>query len=287
MVLLANRGVKENFMPNISIIMGAYNENKNNRIETALESLINQTMTDWECIICDDASHDGTYEKLLDYGKKDNRFVIIKNDINKGLAYSLNRCLKYAKGQYIARMDLDDSSEPDRLKTQYLYLEANPQFDFCSTCVCFFDENGKWGERILKQFPGKKDFLFTLPFVHAAVMAKAKIYQSIPYETGRAFRRCEDYNLFMMWYAEGYNGTNIQQCLYNYRVDQETLAKRKYKERFFEAYVRGRGYFKLGLMPKGIFYVVKPLIVGLIPQELLKYMRKDTILYSEPEKKVR
>lgn len=264
-------------MPEISVIMGAYNGNKNDMIEKSLDSLIHQTMTDWECIICDDGSDDGTYEKLLDYSKRDNRFLIIKNDRNQGLAYSLNCCIGHVKGRYIARMDLDDMCEPNRLEIQYAYLERNPKVDFCSCCVYFFDENGRWGKRILKEYPQKKDFLFTSPFVHPALMARLFTYQSVAYETGRPFRRCEDYNLFMMWYAKGFRGTNLQQCLYSYRVDKDAFARRKYKERFFEAFVRGRGYFKLGLMPIGIPYVIKPLLVGLIPQGILKYLRKDTI----------
>lgn len=264
--------------PVISIIAGAYNGNRNHMIEAAIDSVIKQSFTEWEFIICDDASTDGTLEIVKEYEKKDSRIIVIENQKNKGLAYSLNHCLEYAKGEYIARMDLDDISDEKRLEKQYKALVQASNYGFCGTCADFFNDNGKWGERKMEEFPQKDNFLFTSPFIHASILAHRELYEKIKYQTGRAYRRCEDYDLFFRWYAAGFNGFNMQSNLYYVRLDNAAYARRKYKERFFEAYVRAKGFYSLHLLPRGIPYIVKPLIVGLLPQKLLNYLRKDTVM---------
>jgi len=264
-------------MPEISVIMGVYNANKNNMIDLSIRSIINQTYTDWELIICDDGSTDGTLEVLKKYEDEDKRIQVIHNRKNHGLAYSLNRCLEICKGNYIARMDIDDYSVPERLAVQKLKLENNKQYNFCSSNALLFDQNGVWGKRIMKEYVEKKDFLFTSPFIHAALLAQKEIFQEIKYSEKRASKRAEDYELFMKVYERGYKGFNIQQELYCIREDTECYVRRKYRERWFEAYIRWKGFRELGLMPVGFVYVIKPLIVGFIPQKLLRKLRSNNI----------
>ena len=265
-------------MPEISVIMGAYNANRNNMIDLSIQSIINQTYADWELIICDDASTDGTLEVLKKYEIEDKRIKVIYNEENHGLAYSLNRCLELCRGNYIARMDIDDFSVPDRLKIQKTELEHRSEYCFCTSNALLFDQNGVWGKRIMKEFVEKKDFLFTSPFIHAALFANRKIFDEIKYSEKRASKRAEDYELFMTAYMKGHKGFNIQKKLYCIREDTECYARRKYKERWFEAYIRWKGFWALGLMPVGIMYVVKPLIVGLIPQKFLRKLRGSNIM---------
>ena len=91
----------------VSIIMGVYNGA--DALSQAIDSIIAQTYTHWELIACDDSSTDDTPKILFDYAKRDSRIVVIHNEKNCGLAASLNHCLKYVRGTYIARMDCDDS----------------------------------------------------------------------------------------------------------------------------------------------------------------------------------
>lgn len=112
------RKIKMAETPIVSVIMGVYNTNNENMLRLAIDSILNQTLSNIEFIICDDGSIDGTYETLIRlYGKYKN-IVIIRNKENSGLAKTLNNCLKIAKGKYIARMDADDISNIDRLKIQ-------------------------------------------------------------------------------------------------------------------------------------------------------------------------
>ena len=273
-------------MPEISIIMGVYNANKNNMIDVSIQSILMQTYTDWEFIICDDSSTDGTIDVLKKYELADKRITVIQNNENHGLAYSLNRCLEICKGNYIARMDIDDYSSPDRLAVQKYELDHMKDYSFCTSNAKLFDLTGVWGTRVMKEYVEKKDFLFTSPFIHPALLAHRKIFDEIYYSEKRASRRAEDYELFMNAYVKGYKGFNIQKELYYIREDKECYSRRKYRERWFEAYIRLKGFCGLGLMPLGIAYVVKPLIVGLIPQKFLRKIRKDTIL-EKGEKKTK
>ena len=112
----------------VSIIMAAYNSAST--IAESIESILQQTFTDWEFIICDDGSSDDTYRIIKDYeARYPGKIIAIRNEQNSKLPYSLNHCLQYANGEYIARMDADDKSYPERLEKQHAFLTAHPEID--------------------------------------------------------------------------------------------------------------------------------------------------------------
>ncbi len=113
--------------PLVSVVMPVYN--RADTIRKAIDSILNQTFTDFEFIIVDDGSTDGTTEILDYYAKKDSRVRVLKNEQNRGISYSRNKGNDSAKGKYIAIMDSDDYSVPNRLEKQVAYLEANPEVD--------------------------------------------------------------------------------------------------------------------------------------------------------------
>lgn len=101
----------------ISIIMGIYNCAET--LSTAIESIFEQTYDDWELIMCDDGSTDNTYKIAQDIAKRfPEKVILLKNEYNMRLAATLNHCLKYARGKYVARMDADDICIANRLETQ-------------------------------------------------------------------------------------------------------------------------------------------------------------------------
>ncbi|MCI8763201.1 MAG: glycosyltransferase [Lachnospiraceae bacterium] len=257
-------------MPKISIIMGVFNGEQ--QMDQAIESVCCQTFQDWELIICDDASSDGTYQRLLWWSGKDPRIVVLHNNRNLRLARTLNVCLDHAKGEYIARMDDDDVSYPRRLEKQAAFLDNHKEFGFVSSLVDCYD-----GTQIVKNRfyrvaePGKKDFLRGTQFVHPATMFRKECLKAVGgYRIARETVRTEDYDLFMRLYARGYRGYNIQEPLLRYFVNPEAMQqKRLYRYRINEAVVRWKGFKAMGLMPGAFPYVVRPLIVGLIPQRLI------------------
>lgn len=260
----------------VSIIMGVYNAGSRQILADAVESIRSQTFTDWEWIICDDGSTDDTCRILQEFCKSDKRIHLIKNEKNQGLAAALNHCLAFAKGNYIARMDADDVSLPKRIEKEIKFLESHPEYHLTGTNASLFDEKGDWGLRRMPEIPVRQDFLWGSPFIHPTVIIRRDALMQVEgYRSAKETWRTEDYDLFMRLYAAGYRGYNIQETLYRFREDKEARKRKKYRYRLDEAKVRWNGFRLMGLMPKGILYVVKPLIVGLLPYALLVRLRGE------------
>ena len=156
-----------------------------------------------------------------------------------GLNYTLNKCLKFAKGEYIARMDGDDTCSEERFQKEIECLINNPDIDIVSTDMTFFDENGIWGRTHVREKPEKMNFLKGTPFCHAACMVRKKAYLDVGgYSVDKKLLRVEDYHLWIKMYAKGYRGINIQETLYQMRDDRNAQNRRKMKYRFNEAYVK-------------------------------------------------
>lgn len=119
--------------PLVSVVMPAYNSEK--YISEAIESILNQTFKDFEFIIIDDASTDKTWDIIQDYAKRDARIVSLKNDSNLRISFTLNKGVLIARGKYVARMDADDWSYPDRLGKQVEVLEKNPETVICGGSI--------------------------------------------------------------------------------------------------------------------------------------------------------
>jgi glycosyltransferase EpsE len=265
-------------MPKVSVIMGIYNTNNREIVEEAIESILNQTFKNFEFIICDDGSKDGTLELIEKLTKKDGRVKIIKNNKNEGLAASLNSCIEISRGKYIARMDADDVSSLDRLEKQVNFLDSNKSYSIIGSDVILFNGNRDWGYRNMPTQPEKKDFLFRVPFMHPTILVRKKVLIELGgYRVEKETRRCEDYDLFMRMYAAGHKGFNINEALFRVRETPTAYKRRKYRYRIDEAKVRFAGYRMLGLMPVGFIYAVKPLLVGLIPHRVLELLKNERI----------
>lgn len=261
-------------MPMVSIIMSVYN--CADTLQSAIDSIIEQTFTDWELIICDDCSDDNTPDLLKIYESMyPQKIIVIRNEKNSKLAFSLNQCLIHAKGKYIARMDADDISYSNRLQEEVSFLEGSETYDFVGCNADLFDRYGVWGEIKHIEYPQKRDFLYGSRFIHPTIMMRKNVYDSLGgYRVSKETIRGQDYDLFMRAYALNYKGYNIQKKLFGYREDKETYKKRTYKHRINESIVRYKGFKMMNVMPIGYIYVLKPLIVGLIPSSLLRLTRK-------------
>lgn len=258
----------------ISIIMGAYNVEKT--IARSIESIVNQTYNDWIFVICDDGSMDGTFAIMEKYKKKyPDKFIILRNENNKGLAYTLNHCLKYVQSEYVARMDADDISLPNRLKIQAEFLDNNLEYAFVGSAVERFDENGVWKRTYIKNEPSKDSFYKSSGFVHPTIMIRKAALDAVNnYRVAWFTNRCEDYDLWMRLYANGFKGYNIDEILFQYYEGKDSFPKRKYRYRICEAVMRAKGYASLNMYPKGAIFLFRPLIVGLLPSFIIKKIHK-------------
>jgi len=259
--------------PAVSIIMGAYN--CAGTLGPSIQSMLDQDFRDLEIVICDDGSSDATFDLMRSYAERDARIVLLRNEPNSGLARTLNRCVDAARGKYLARMDGDDISRPDRIGKQVSFLDAHPEYDICGSSIALFDSSGIWGKIEYPEYPDRASFLLRSPFAHPSVVFRAdRLRRACGYDTSKAVGRSEDYELFMRLYAEGSRGHNIQECLLEYREELGSLKRRKFRYALIEAQVRLRGFKRLGLLPRGIPYVLKPLFIGLIPKRAYTAARK-------------
>jgi len=261
-------------MPKLSVISGAYNIANLYSLEKSMNSVLSQSFTDFEFIICEDGSSDKSFEVLCAYAEKDSRIRILKNEKNSGLAFSLNRCIEVANGEYIARHDLDDYNDLTRFEKQIAFLDSHPDISVLGTAAYLFDETGVWGSETFPESIQSRDFLFNSPYKHGSVVFRKKaLLEAGCYRVAKETRRAEDYDLFMT-IQKFAGGANLKERLYYFCEDKNTLKRRKYRYRIDEVKVRWRGFKKLGLLPSGIFYVIKPLIVGLIPARMLRWLQK-------------
>jgi len=155
----------ENNNIEISVIMGVFNQKNRDILVQAVDSILSQTYEDFEFLIYDDGSckEEALFLKSLE--KKDQRIKVFREEENNGLAYALNQCIRRAQGKYIARMDADDLSKPERLRNQKEFLDKNTGVAFVGLSAELFDETGVWGYRKMEEKPREKEFLRFSPFI--------------------------------------------------------------------------------------------------------------------------
>lgn len=263
--------------PLISVIMGVYNQWDEEALFAAVRSVLEQSCRDFEFIIWDDGSDPKAAECLKKLPSLDPRIHLAGRDRNHGLAFSLNECIKLAKGKYIARMDADDISLPQRFEKQLAFLETHPEYSWCGTAAELFDEDGVWGFRSMPEMPQGKDFYRYSPFIHPSVMFRAEIFHAERgYPETQETLRCEDYEIFMYLTQKGLKGYNLSEKLFRYRETRTSYQKRKYRFRINEAKIRYRNYKKMGLLfPFGWLCVLRPLAAGLLPSFVIAAMKRS------------
>lgn len=239
----------------ISVIMSVYNCEKT--ISKAIDSILNQTYTDWVMIICDDASTDNTYEIINEYKNSyPDKFIIIKNESNMKLPYSLNRCLEHVETDFIARMDGDDWSHPQRFEKQIEFLKKHPEIDLVGTGVAVSDGEKKIGSITKIPSPTKQTMTYQNAFSHATIMTYKRIYDQLGgYSLDKSVLRVEDVDLWCRFLSAGFKGYNLQDELYCILEDRAAVKRRTLSARINEAKTKSNGYKKMGFSG---FVCIKP-----------------------------
>ena len=264
--------MREMIEKKVSVLMGVYNCADTLRL--AIESIQHQAYKNWELIICDDGSTDQTYTIAKEAASTDPRIIILKNDRNKGLNITLNRCFAASSGELLARMDGDDESLPERFQMQVDFLNTHPEFAFVSSPMFFFDESGEWGRNSCPEYPTPEQVVTGSPFCHAPVMIRRECLEAVNgYTEDRRMLRVEDVNLWIKLYSKGYRGYNLQHPLYRMRNDQNAFRRRKYKYRLNSTYVRLLGCKEMHLGALSYFKAFKPMLYGLAPTKLRRLYR--------------
>ncbi len=217
--------------PKISILMSVYKESED-KIVIAVESILQQSFSDFELIIVNDNPGSEETSKILQkLSQNDARIKILKNEQNRGLGYSLNKALKHANANTVARMDTEDTSEKERLQKQFAFMQATPNVDLLFTQWIDVDERGKETPRS----PTREDYsklsktFFTKSLIlHPTLMAKRQVLLENPYPE---MERPEDLVLFLKLIRKGYAFDVIEEPLYKYKRDTLDLQKRYKKIR--------------------------------------------------------
>lgn len=186
--------------PKISVVMPTYNAEK--YLREAIDSILNQTYSDFEFLIIDDNSTDKTLEIIESYN--DSRIRVIKGDC-KGIAAALNKGLEEAKGEYIARMDADDISVPERFEVQVDFMEKHPDVGVCASAYKRFGSLPKGMPEISGYFKNKKfkvfeigilDFLRTCPICHPTVFFNKSLFERYGLKYNEIYTVSEDQELW-------------------------------------------------------------------------------------------
>lgn len=261
--------------PKVSIIMGIYN--CESTLKESIESIINQTYTNWELIMCDDCSKDNTFKIAKYYADKyKDKIKLIKNEKNLTLGPTLNRCIELVEGTYIARQDGDDLSVESRLEKQIEFLEYNDKFDLVSTAMSIFDENGEYGIRKLKAEPEGRDLMKGTVFAHATVVIKTEVIKSLNgYSEELKKKQVEDYDLWFRFFEKGYRGYCLEDVLYNVREDRDAYKRKSIKRRLNEIRVMMEGCRRLKLPFTNYIMIAKPIIAAIIPQRILMQYHRN------------
>ena len=181
-------------MTKLSVIMSVYN--CEGYIEDSINSILSQTFNDFEFIVIDDCSCDETLNKVKAF--KDTRLVIIENEANIGLTRSLNKAINISKGKYIARLDADDISYPERLEKQVKLLEGHSDIGVCST---WMQETGYGKGGVIKKTPLKHDeivasFLRTNTIGHSSVLIRKSVLMDNDILYDEDYNYSQDYELW-------------------------------------------------------------------------------------------
>lgn len=220
--------------PVVSILMPVYKTAP--YLQEAIDSILSQSFTDYELIVLNDCSPDNAEEILNQYD--DPRIVRYCGKENQGLSTVLNIGLDMAKGKYIARMDSDDISLPERLKTQVDYLESHPDIDLCSCGMKLF--GAKEGNWIRESDPEKVKItaLFFSPILHASSVWRKDSFERNDLRFRQEMVPAEDYDLWCRALTKGLKLINLPDCLYLYRIRPEQATENTVKTSTKEFEVR-------------------------------------------------
>ena len=257
--------------PKVSIIMGIYNCEKT--LDACINSILTQTYTNWELIMCDDCSEDKTYEIARKYSDKYCNIKLLQNTENRRLAYTLNRCLEFADGDYVARMDSDDECLPTRFEKQVEFLNDNKKYALVGTAMKIFDETGITSIRRCKKVPDGPETWSTTPFAHPTIMMRKQCYEALNgYTVSIDTMRAEDLDLWFRFYMNGYIGYNLQEPLYLYREGKEDYKKRTLLAAIHTAKLRYEWHRRLNLPILSYWLCIKPIISSLVPVSILFWL---------------
>lgn len=210
----------------ISILLPVYNAGS--FLNDTLMSLIQQNFDDFEIICIDDCSTDNSYEILEKFKKNyPDKVVLLKNEKNLGIVGTLNKGFEKARGKYIARMDADDISHPQRLKKQFSYMEKHPEIGICGCQVYKFGATNRKVYLPRSSEDVKATLLFNCCLIHPSVVMRTEVIKKNNIRYSTDFEYAEDFE-FWTRAMEFCEIANLKERLLKYRVHSKSISSSRF-----------------------------------------------------------
>lgn len=266
--------------PLISVIMGVrFRRAETDLLERAISSILGQSWSNFEFLICEDGSSETARNLLSEFAAQDSRIRLIDGAGAWSLAAKLNRCICAARGAWIARQDDDDFSYSERLTAQMEHLYSHPEYGFVGCSVDLEKDGVRVGCRQLPEHPQISDFFLVQPYIHPTLIFRRSVLEAVGgYCEAVRCNGCEDYDLLIRLHQAGFPGANLPTPYFSYTLPASGTHTRTFRMRLHEVETRFVRFRSLGLFPGALPYVIKPVLVGLIPDKLLNHLKKKYIM---------
>lgn len=209
--------------PEISVILPVFNGEP--YLAKAIQSVLDQSFRDFELIILNDGSTDNSESTIRSF--TDPRIVYHKNEINRGLIFTLNKGIELARGKYIARMDADDISLPQRLEKQKNYLDNHKDISILAAIIQFIDENdkdaGSWAldRKTINPVLIKKSMPRENCIAHPTIMGKSEVFKTYKFDKKQV--KVEDYDLWLRLLTDNHHIDKLNDVLLKYRIHEKSV----------------------------------------------------------------
>lgn len=256
-----------NSCPLVSVVMATFNEPVR-YITESIESILNQTYTNLELLICDDSTNQDTIATIDKFAEADPRVRIIRKPTRMGFVPALNEGLRAARGEFIARMDGDDISLPDRFEKELAFLITNPEIAIVGGGMNIIDAEGQMTSN--RSYPSggiqlKRWAMMRNPLGHPTVMFRKFILKSeVGYDETQ--KMAEDLEFWLRLMRKGYRLANLSETVLNYRVLGDQAQKRK-AQWTYNAKARRKNFtlkmpiFSIGSVAASTIYTLLPQFV--------------------------
>lgn len=257
--------------PLISVVLSVFNSKST--INRCIESILNQTLKDFEFIIINDFSNDGSEEIISKLSLKDNRIKVINNPKNIGLTKSLIFGLKISKGKFIARIDSDEYSKPTRLEKQYDFMNKKNIILSGSKCINIYRKERKitkW--KYYNDIQIKNNINIRTPFPHGSAMFSSKIY----FKCGGYnpdYMTSQDFDLWNKFIKLGNISMLNENLLYRY-IEKDSITTQKKFNQFLDSTSIRLNYTKVHNYPYLMFFTFLSIFIAYLPSKVFLLLKR-------------
>lgn len=257
----------------ISVILSVHNGKP--YVEQAIKSILAQTYREFEFLIVDDGSTDGSADLLADFAKRDSRVRVMTNKVNLGLTQSLSNALRQAQGICIARMDADDVALPNRLEKQYEFLQTHPEIGVVGTAYDWIDDSGVviGQPHVITDTRALHAALIrTNPFLHGSVLIRKTLLDEV-HGYNDQFKKAQDYDLWLRL-SSVCQFANLSEILMHKRMSKHMISFQNEREQLrFAVRARWNAINRNDYPVWTLVYLIKPFIASLLPLPIVRWTR--------------